>query len=99
VSVVPELLYERPPLYPAQEAAIFTEQWHGDAAPSDSSSGPMVAHLQTAIRLDTASAIPDGAVLLCAVSTRTGWTLTVAAALLHEAGVRQVMPLVLHKRP
>ena len=39
--------------------------------------------------------VPDGAVLLIDDITRSGWTLTSAAALLREAGAGRVLPLVL----
>ena len=44
-------------------------------------------------------AIPSGPVLLVDDTTRTGWTLTVAAALLAEAGAGAVWPLVVHRLP
>ena len=40
-----------------------------------------------------------GPVLLVDDSYRSGWTMTVAAALLREAGVEEVMPLVVHQLP
>ena len=73
--------------------------WRGEAVPSDSSSGPVVAHLEGAIALDDRVGIPHGPVLLCATTMRTGWSLTVAAALLHEAGATAVMPMVVHRLP
>jgi ATP-dependent DNA helicase RecQ len=74
-------------------------EWRGSPAPTDSSSGPLVAHLETSIRLDGRVRLPDGPVLLCAVTARTRWTITVAGALLREAGATAVLPLVLHQRP
>jgi ATP-dependent DNA helicase RecQ len=41
----------------------------------------------------------DGPVLLVDDSYRSGWTMTVAAALLREAGAAEVMPLVVHQLP
>ncbi|MDO8391522.1 MAG: DEAD/DEAH box helicase [Actinomycetota bacterium] len=73
--------------------------WSGGPAPTDSSSGPVVAHLDQAITLDPSAELPRGPVLLCAASMRTGWALTVAAALLHEHGGDTSLPLVLHRRP
>ncbi|CAB4365728.1 MAG: RecQ family ATP-dependent DNA helicase [Actinobacteria bacterium] len=75
----------------------FTMQ--GGAAPADSSSTPVVAHLEGALVLDPAADVPRGPVLLCATSMRTGWTLTVAAALLYDVFGTTSMPLVLHRRP
>lgn len=73
--------------------------WQGDAVPTDTSSAPVVTHLEQAIRIDRSVPIPEGPVLLCATTMRTGWSITVAAALLHEVGYEAVMPLVIHKLP
>jgi len=67
--------------------------------PTDTSSAPVVAHLEQAIRLDTSIAVPTGPVLLCATTMRTGWALTVGGALLYEAGCASTMPLVIHRLP
>ncbi len=48
-------------------------------------------------RLSVDGDVPDGPVLLLDDTTRSGFTLTVAAALLREAGAGPVYPLVLHK--
>ena len=48
-------------------------------------------------RLRVAGTVPDGPVLLLDDLCRSGYTLTVAAALLREAGAGPVYPLVLHK--
>lgn len=74
-------------------------EWSGNAAPADVASGALVAHLEGAIRMGAVGATPEGPVLLCATSARSRWALTVAAAMLHEAGVGPAMPLVLHLRP
>jgi ATP-dependent DNA helicase RecQ len=73
--------------------------WDGTSSPTDSSSTPVVAHLEDSIRFDRSMAVPEGPVLLCATSMRTGWAVTVAAALLHEAGATTAMPLVVHRLP
>lgn len=73
--------------------------WDGDAVGDQLSSGPVVAHLESVIRLDPAVAVPTGPVLLCATTMRTGWALTVSAALLHDAGCSATMPLVVHRLP
>lgn len=73
--------------------------WNGPACPENIPSAPHVNHLEKAIRLKNFTARPAGPVLLCATSARTCWTLTVAASLLAEAGVRSVMAIVLHRRP
>ena len=48
-------------------------------------------------RLSVSDAVPGGPVLLLDDITRSGFTLTVASALLREAGAGSVYPLVLHK--
>jgi ATP-dependent DNA helicase RecQ len=73
--------------------------WVGEPAPQDQSSGPTVEHLESVISLDPATALPSGPVLLCATTMRTGWAVTVAAALLTEAGAGPVMPLIVHRLP
>jgi ATP-dependent DNA helicase RecQ len=73
--------------------------WHGDPVPPDTSSGPVVSHLEQAVRFDHTIAVPDGPILLCATTMRTGWSLAIAAALLHEAGCAGAMPLVIHRLP
>ena len=44
-------------------------------------------------------AVPAGPLLLIDARYRSGWSLTVAAALLREAGAAAVLPLVLHQLP
>jgi ATP-dependent DNA helicase RecQ len=43
--------------------------------------------------------LPDGPLLLVQARYRSGWSVTVAAALLREAGASDVLPLVLHRLP
>jgi ATP-dependent DNA helicase RecQ len=62
-------------------------------------STPVVAHLESVIRLASDTALPAGPVLLVATDVRTRWTATVAAALLREQGASQVLVLALHLRP
>jgi len=73
--------------------------WTGGPAPDDAASTPVVAHLESAIRWAGDAAMPAGPVLLVATDVRTRWTATVAAALLREQGVSQVLLLALHLRP
>ena len=47
----------------------------------------------------TASRLPAGPVLLVDDTYRTGWTATVAGALLTEHGATSVLPLVIHQLP
>jgi ATP-dependent DNA helicase RecQ len=44
-------------------------------------------------------AVPAGPLLLVDARLRSGWTMTVAGALLREAGAAAVLPLVLHQLP
>jgi ATP-dependent DNA helicase RecQ len=73
--------------------------WRGGPAPDDTASTPVVAHLESAIRLDADAALPPGPVLLVATEVRTRWAATVAAALLRENGASQVLLLALHLQP
>ena len=73
--------------------------WTGGPAPDDAASTPVVAHLESAIRWAGDAAMPAGPVLLVATDVRSRWTATVAAALLREQGVSQVLLLALHLRP
>ena len=73
--------------------------WTGGAAPDDVASTPVVAHLESVIRLAADTVLPAGPVLLVATDVRTRWTATVAAALLRERGAAQVLLLALHLRP
>ena len=73
--------------------------WRGGAAPEDAASGPVVAHLESAIHLLSDAAVPSGPVLLVASSVRTRWAASVAAELLRENGASQVLLLTLHLQP
>ena len=73
--------------------------WRGGPAPDDTASTPVVAHLESAIRLTPDAELPSGPVLLVATQVRTRWAATVAAALLREQGAPQVLLLVLHLQP
>ncbi len=72
----------------------------GPRPPDDVPSGPRVDALLATLGLDPDAQLPqDGPVLLVDDTYRTGWTMTVAAALLRDAGVPEVMPLVVHQLP
>lgn len=73
--------------------------WQGGPAPDDTASTPVVAHLESAIRLAGDAELPTGPVLLVATTVRTRWAATVAAALLRELGASQVLVLALHLQP
>ncbi|MEP6697190.1 MAG: DEAD/DEAH box helicase [Pseudonocardiales bacterium] len=71
----------------------------GPPADGDVASAIRVRHLLDTLTLDPAVPLPGGPVLLVDDVSRTGWTLTVAAALLREGGTGPVLPLVGHQRP
>ena len=66
---------------------------------ADLASAAKVAMLQEALSLQREVAVPAGPLLLIDARYRSGWTMTVAAALLREAGATAVLPLVLHQLP
>ena len=61
--------------------------------------GPWRARWPRASRYDPVSRFPAGTLLLVDDTWRTGWTATIAAALLREAGAVAVAPLVAHQLP
>ena len=72
----------------------------GERPPEDAPSGPKVEALLASLRLRPGIAVPtNGPLLLVDDTYRSGWTATVAAALLREAGAPSVMPLVVHQLP
>jgi ATP-dependent DNA helicase RecQ len=72
----------------------------GPRPPDDVPSGPRVEALFASLEFWTEVQLPaDGPVLLVDDTYRTGWTMTVAAALLREGGAQEVMPLVVHQLP
>jgi ATP-dependent DNA helicase RecQ len=72
----------------------------GPRPPDDVPSAPRVNALLAGLVLRDGAELPgNGPVLLIDDSYRTGWTMTVAAALLRKAGAAGVMPLVVHQLP
>jgi ATP-dependent DNA helicase RecQ len=65
----------------------------------DAASGAKVAALCAALTLRPEVEIPAGPLLLVDARLRSGWSVTVAGALLREAGASAVLPLVLHQWP
>jgi ATP-dependent DNA helicase RecQ len=65
----------------------------------DAASGAKVAALLDALSVRPDVPVPTGPLLLIDARYRSGWTMTVAAALLREAGATAVLPLVLHQLP
>ncbi|MEQ1701871.1 MAG: helicase-related protein, partial [Ilumatobacteraceae bacterium] len=74
-------------------------RWAGPEAPSDTASAALVAQLEQRVQLSDVGPVPRGPVLLCATTMRSGWSLTVAGAMLAEAGCPGAMPLVVHRLP
>ncbi len=68
-------------------------------AAADIASGAKVVALLEALTLRPDVEIPAGPLLLIDARYRSGWSMTVAAALLREAGAAAVLPLVLHQLP
>ncbi|HZB50344.1 MAG TPA: helicase-related protein, partial [Mycobacteriales bacterium] len=71
----------------------------GRPPPAEVASGARVRHLGGTLSVEEDVRLPGGPVLLVDDVLRTGWTVTVAGALLHEAGAGPVLPLVAHRRP
>jgi ATP-dependent DNA helicase RecQ len=71
----------------------------GSRPPADVASAARVRHLVDTLTLDPRAQLPRGPVLLVDDVARTRWTITVAAALLHEGGATSVLPLLGHRRP
>jgi len=66
---------------------------------ADIASGAKVAALLEALSLQPKVALPAGPLLLIDAQYRSGWSMTVAASLLREAGAGAVLPLALHQLP
>ncbi len=72
----------------------------GPPPPDNAPSGRKVEALLGGLRLLDAAKVPtDGPLLLVDDTYRSGWTMTVAAAILRDAGAPAVMPLVVHQLP
>jgi ATP-dependent DNA helicase RecQ len=72
---------------------------HGAAPPTDSASGVRVKALHADLTMRGEIDLPRGPILLVDDFYRTGWTITVAASLLRDAGATAVLPLVVHQLP
>lgn len=69
----------------------------GPRAGEQTTSAARVDALFATMGLRVGVEIPSGPILLIDDSYRSGWTVTVAAALLREAGATGVLPLVVHQ--
>ena len=108
VAVVPVPSRRRPQLV-ASLAARIAEVGRLPVADVLAFAGPPPAHglasparaaaVLSSLKLRPSAELPQGPVLLIDDTIATGWTVTVAAALLGEAGAGPALPLVLHRRP
>ncbi len=71
----------------------------GPMPQEDVASGAEVASLQASLAMSPELALPAGPLLLVDAQYRSGWPMTVAGALLREAGATAVLPLVVHQLP
>jgi ATP-dependent DNA helicase RecQ len=71
----------------------------GPVPDADAASGSKVQALLAALSIDRSCPVPAGPLLLVGATYRSGWSMTVAASLLREAGASAVLPLVLHQLP
>ena len=71
----------------------------GPGPDTEVASGARVAALFESLTLRPGADVPAGPVLLIDARYRSGWSMTVAAALLRDAGATAVLPLALHQLP
>jgi ATP-dependent DNA helicase RecQ len=71
----------------------------GPRPPTDVASAARATALLGSMRVADGVRLPAGPALLVDDTYRTGWTATVAASLITEAGATTVLPLVIHKLP
>ena len=71
----------------------------GPTVSPDAPSGAKVNALTVGLQLRPGVQVPKGPLLLVDAQYRSGWSMTVAASLLREAGATAVLPLVLHQLP
>jgi ATP-dependent DNA helicase RecQ len=71
----------------------------GPAPAHDLAASARAVQVERSLALRPGVALPDAPVLLVDDALRSGWTMTVAGALLREAGVSGVLPLVALRRP
>ncbi len=108
VAVVPVPSRSRPRLV-ASLAARIAEVGRLPVADVLVCSGPAPSHgltssaraaaVAASLSLRPGAVVPAGPVLLVDDAVVSGWTITVAAALLGDAGAGPALPLVLHRRP
>ncbi len=69
----------------------------GPPIASDVASGKRAIGLLESMALRPDARVPNGPILLVDDTYRSGWTMTVAGALLRTAGASDVLPLVVHR--
>lgn len=84
---------------PLLDALRLAQAATGELPGADAASGARVAALLRTLALQPGVEVPAGPLLLVDARYRSGWSATVAAALLREAGATAVLPLVLHQLP
>jgi len=72
---------------------------HGPPPPTDVASAARASAVLESLRVRDGVTIPAGPVLLVDDTYRSGWTATIAGALLTEHGATSVLPLVIHQLP
>jgi ATP-dependent DNA helicase RecQ len=72
---------------------------NGPVPSTDTASAARVRALLDRLSVADGAAVPEGALLLIDDTYRSGWTMTVAAALLRRSGARAILPLVVHQLP
>jgi ATP-dependent DNA helicase RecQ len=106
VVVMPSVRHPRLTASLAQHAAAvlglevldLLEQ-HGPAPDPGLSPAARARAVAGRLALTPRAEVPAGTLLLVDDTWRTGWTATIAAALLREAGARAVAPLIAHQLP
>lgn len=73
--------------------------WRGGAVPAGAHGKGLVNHLDSSIATIPGVEVPEGPVLLCSVTLRSGWTSAVVAHLLNGTQRGPVLPLALHHLP
>lgn len=71
----------------------------GEPTQRDLSTKARAAYQEPRIGIFNQDSVNGESVLLVDDRLRTGWTMTIAGALLREAGAEAVYPLVVHKQP
>jgi ATP-dependent DNA helicase RecQ len=71
----------------------------GPVPSTDTASAARVRALVDRLTIVEGVVVPNGPLLLVDDTYRSGWTMTVAAAILRRSGASAVLPLVVHQLP